>query len=1223
MGEGTQKWQFWIDRGGTFTDVVALSPDGHLHALKLLSESEAYEDATSEGIRRLLGLPTRAAIPSEAIDEVRIGTTVATNALLERRGERVLLVITGGFEDQLEIGTQARREIFARRIVKTRMLYERVAGARERIRSDGTAEKPLDLAHLASIYRGALAEGITAVAIVFMHGYAHPAHEKEAAHLAREMGFRQVSVSHEISPLISLVGRGDTTVADAYLSPFLKRYIESVTRQFSPVKAEASTRLLFMSSSGSMKTADHFRGSDAILSGPAGGVIGMVETARAAGFDRVIGFDMGGTSTDVAHWAGDYERSFERTLAGVRLRVPMMDVETIAAGGGSILAFDGHRFRVGPESAGSKPGPKCYGRSGPLTLTDANLFVGKIRPDCFPAIFGPSGTEPLSRESVAQAFLDISRRSGLSPEDVADGFIRVGVENMANAIKKISVMKGYDVTEYALNCFGSAGGQHACLIADTLGINTILVTPLSGLLSAYGIGIAPRGSRRQRSIEQLLADFGTIALEAELNALSGEALGELQADGVAVEGARLTRHVFLKYAATEASLPVAFSDIQSMRAAFEARHRQQFGFVSPEKPIAISAIEVEAVSGSRGCVTALTKQLVRTGADEISRSSITSPQIARFYSRGCWHEGPLVQRAGIAPGDKISGPAIVIEPHQTIVVEDGWNLSVSESDNLILTRQAPKAREFVSTRPDPVLLEVFSNLFMSIAERMGETLRATAQSINIRERLDFSCALFDAKGGLVANAPHVPVHLGSMDKSVETIIRRAGPAMRRGDVFMINAPYDGGTHLPDITVVTPVFGKGDVIIFYVASRGHHADIGGLTPGSMSPRATHIDQEGVYIDTFKLVDSGRFRETEARALLEGALYPARNPDQNIADLKAQVAANARGISEIERMIAEFGLEAVQSYMGHVQDWAETAVRQCVSRLNDGHARIAMDQGSAIEVSISVDKGRGTANFNFAGTSEQQANNFNAPEPVTRAAVLYALRVLIDDPIPMNAGCLRPIEISIPEGSMLKPSYPAAVVAGNTETSQVVVNAIMSALGALATSQGTMNNLTFGNGRYQYYETIASGSPAGPNFDGVAAVQVHMTNTRLTDPEILELRYPVIVEEFSIRRGSGGRGASSSGDGTRRVIRFLEAMSCNILSGYRDIAPTGVLGGGPGQRGRNMVRRNDGRLEMIAGCAEIQVSKGDAIVIETPTGGGFGPENSDGISNQIVHTRRGRI
>lgn len=1205
MGEAAAGWHFWIDRGGTFTDVIAKAPDGRLHALKLLSENTAaYDDAATEAIRRILGVPAPAPIPTRSIAEIRIGTTVATNALLERQGTPALLVITAGFEDQLEIGTQARPNIFAREIVKPGMLYARVTGARERIRADGTIEQPLDLDHLTTAYREALDAGATSAAIVFMHAYAFPDHEMQAARLARQMGFKQVSVSHEISPLVSLVGRGDTTVADAYLSPVLGRYVEGLSKQLSPAHDAPGAPLLFMSSSGGMKSASHFRGSDAILSGPAGGVIGMSETARAAGFDRVIGFDMGGTSTDVAHFAGEYERTFERTLAGVRLRVPMLDVETIAAGGGSLLTFDGDRFCTGPESAGSNPGPMCYGRSGPLTLTDANVLVGKIRPDGFPATFGPDGRQALNRDAVAAAFGDLAAKTGLAPEDVADGFIRVSVGNMANAIKKISVMRGYDVTGYVLNCFGSAGGQHACLIADTLGMETILITPFSGLLSAYGIGLAPRAARRQMSIERPLDALGDDELAGAFAILTKEARDELLADGAKEALISVSPRVHLKYEATETALAIPLAPAGEMRAAFEERHHQHFGFRSPEKGVVVSAIDVEAVVAGND-LDALTDRRVVVGEDIGQHDAGASrPEQARFYSRGAWHHGPLIQRANLIAGQTIAGPAIVIETHQTVVVEAGWDMTLTPDQNLILRRRIPKARETISASPDPVRLEVFSNLFMSIAERMGETLRATAQSVNIRERLDFSCALFDAHGHLVANAPHVPVHLGSMDRSVATVIRAASRQMHRGDVFMINAPYDGGTHLPDITVVTPVFGQGDDIIFYVASRGHHADIGGLTPGSMSPRANHIDQEGVYIDTFKLVDRGRFREAETRALLEGAPYPARNAAQNVADLKAQVAANRRGIAEIEAMISGFGLDTVMAYMHHVQDWAEAAVRRLMSRMKSGSARIEMDQGTHVDVTITINKEHGTARFDFTGTSPQQENNFNAPEPVTRAAVLYALRVMIDDPIPMNAGCLRPVEIITPEGSMLRPHYPAAVVAGNTETSQVVVNAIFAALETLAPSQGTMNNLTFGNDRVQYYETIASGSPAGPGFNGTAGVQTHMTNTRLTDPEVLELRYPILVDEFSIRRGSGGRGRTSAGDGTRRVIRFLEPMSLSILSGYRAISPPGLLGGEPGQRGRNFVRRSDGSLEVIGGCAEAVMGVGDCVIIETPTGGGFG-------------------
>ncbi len=1277
MRRASEKWHFWIDRGGTFTDVVARSPEGRILTKKLLSENPgAYDDAALEAIRRFLGVGSGAPIPAERIAAVKMGTTVATNALLERKGDATLLVITRGLKDQLEIGTQARPDIFAKRIAKPEMLYARVVEVDERVRADGTVETPLDLTKLESDLRRARADGIDAVAIVLMHAYAFPEHERQAAELARKLGFAQVSASHEVSPLIKLVPRGDTTVADAYLSPILRRYVERVSGALipnppppgaeglgvggspsasalqsppprpSPTWGEGGTpTILFMASSGGLKSAHTFRGRDAILSGPAGGVVGMAETARCAGFPRVIGFDMGGTSTDVAHFAGSYERALETQIAGVRLAVPMLRVHTVAAGGGSIITYDGTRFRVGPESAGANPGPKCYRRGGPLTVTDANVMLRKLDPRYFPAIFGPNSDEPLDADAVHRAFTELAARVGDSrpPEEVADGTIRIAVENMANAIKKISVERGYDVTRYALNCFGSAGGQHACLIADALGMETILVHPLSGLLSAYGMGLAPMRASRERSLEVPLNEAAMHTIERLAYELGSAATEELLDEGVEHDDIAIESFVHLRYAGTDTALPVALSEPQIMRRDFEAVHRQRFGFVSPEKAIFAAAIEVEALGGSHSPSPLVGEG--RGGGDCRALADGTPPtppsppggggrrgERARFYSRGAWHDAPIVKREDMRVGFTLAGPALVIEPHQTVVVEPGWRLKVSTQDDLVLTRAEPRPREHLGAKADPVLLEVFNNLFMAIAEQMGEALRNTAQSVNIKERLDFSCAVFDSGGALVANAPHLPVHLGSMDRSVETIIRLRGKEMRPGDAYMLNAPYNGGTHLPDITVVTPVFAdspppggegeaaqtsaphpdplpmkngeRGQEVLFYVASRGHHEDIGGLTPGSMTPRATSIEEEGVYIDNVKLVEGGRFLEAETRALLSGARYPARQPNKNIADLKAQVAANAKGEAELKKMVDHFGLDVVRAYMGHVQDNAEASVRRLLQRLDDGRFRVETDQGSAVEVRITVDKQARTAKVDFTGTSAQQRNNFNAPEPVTRAAVLYAFRVMVEEPIPMNAGCLKPIEIVIPPGSMLSPVYPAAVVAGNVETSQIVTNALFAALRALGSAQGTMNNLTFGNERVQYYETLCSGAPAGPGFDGAAAVHVHMTNTRLTDPEILELRYPVLVEEFSIRRGSGGKGRWTSGDGTRRVIRFLERMDCAILSGYRDVRPFGLEGGEPGEAGQNLVRRKDGRLERLQGCDQTALEAGEAIVIVTPTGGGFG-------------------
>ncbi len=1195
-----RQWQFWIDRGGTFTDIVARDPSGALHSRKYLSENrDLYDDAALHGIRDILSLEQGALIPADSIATIKIGTTVATNALLERKGDGVVLVITAGFEDQLEIGTQARPNIFARQVVKPDKLYAQVIGARERVRASGYVEKPLDEADLEAALSKAYFAGLRAAAIVFMHSYAYPHHERQAATLARKIGFSQVSVSHEISPLIRIVPRGDTTVADAYLSPVVRRYVHGLSNALSGLD---QSRLLFMASSGGLRTAEHFHGRDAVLSGPAGGIVAMSETAKAAGFDKVIGFDMGGTSTDVSHFAGAYERTFETEVAGVRLNVPMLKIHTVAAGGGSILKFDASRFKVDPESAGSYPGPRCYRRGGPLTVTDANVLLGKLRPEYFPAIFGPGHDLPIDTESVHSGFNEIARAIGdrRPVEDVADGFIRIAVENMAGAIKKISVERGYDLSGYVLNCFGSAGGQHACLIADALGMSTILVHPLSGLLSAYGMGLARQRASRQQSIELELTQTHLSEIEQLCLALTLTATEDLIRQGVDAGSIERIGRVHVRYQGSETAIAVPLSAPDSMRRDFEALHARQFGFISPEKSLIAATVEAEALS------PAVDNAALSQGISGAPENMGRAPKAVRIYSQGRWHDAALYIRHDLALGRKLTGPALVIEPHQTIVVEDGWSLSVSNRNDLVLTREVARARENLSQTADPVLLEVFSNRFMGIAEQMGEALRATAQSVNIKERLDFSCAIFDPAGGLVSNAPHLPVHLGSMDRSVESVIKAHGSAMRSGDVFMLNAPYNGGTHLPDITVVTPVFDdRGQSILFFAASRGHHEDIGGLTPGSMTPRATTIDEEGVLIDNVKIVEDGRFLEAEVLAILTKAKYPARQPLKNVADLKAQVSANARGAQEIHSMITAFGLSAVQAYMGHVQDNAEESVRRLISRLRDGHFRVETDQGTEVAVSITINHAKRSAKIDFSGTSAMQPNNFNAPEPVTRAAVLYVFRVMVEEAIPINAGCFRPLEIVIPEGSMLSPRYPAAVVAGNTETSQIVTNALFGALGALGSAQGTMNNLTFGNDRLQYYETICSGAPAGPGFDGAAAVHVHMTNTRLTDPEILESRYPVVVEEFSIQRGSGGKGQWKSGDGVRRVIRFLDAMNLAILSGFRRVRPFGMAGGEPGLIGRNFVRRADGRLQDIGGTAETVVEAGDSIIIETPTGGGFGP------------------
>jgi 5-oxoprolinase (ATP-hydrolysing) len=1203
----TANWDFWIDRGGTFTDIVGRKPDGTLVAHKVLSENpEAYRDAAVQGIRELLGVAAGEPIPSGLIGAVKMGTTVATNALLERKGEQTLLVTTKGFRDALAIGYQARADIFAKKIVKPELLYSAVIEVDERVRADGEVEAAPDEAAVRADLQAQFEAGYRAIAIVFMHAYRYPAHERFVAKIAREIGFTQISVSHEVSPLIKLVGRGDTTVVDAYLSPILRRYVEQVAEELGADTSGTGydgPQLMFMQSSGGLTAARLFQGKDAILSGPAGGVVGAVETSRLAGFDKMVGFDMGGTSTDVSHYDGELERSFETEVAGVRMRAPMMSIHTVAAGGGSILHFENGRFRVGPDSAGANPGPKAYRRGGPLTVTDANVMLGKLSPDLFPKIFGPNRDQPLDADAVRKAFEEMAGvvGDGRTPEQVADGFLAIAVENMANAVKKISVQRGYDVTHYALTCFGGAGGQHACLTADALGISTVLIHPFSGILSAYGMGLADIRATRQRTVSEGLAT-ALSSLAPVRDELTGSVLAEMKSQGVADADTDVLHRAHLRYQGTDTTLSVIVSDAAEMTAAFETAHKKQFGFIFENREIIFEAYEVEAIGG--GADSSEPEFALDAAAPKSSESS-------KFFSGGAWREAPIYRRADIAPGARANGPCLIVEPHQTIVVEDGWAFEITKLNHVVLKRVAELSRaKAVGTQADPVLLEVFNNLFMSIAEQMGVTLQNTASSVNIKERLDFSCAVFDENGALVANAPHMPVHLGSMDRSVESVIAQNKGKIRPGDVFALNAPYNGGTHLPDITVVTPVFDDaGKSILFYVASRGHHADVGGTAPGSMTPLATTVDEEGVLFDNVLLVDRGRFDEASITRLLSDHPYPARNVAQNVADLRAQIAANEKGVHEMRKMIGQFGLDVVQAYMGHVQDNAEESVRRVLEKLNDAEFAYTTDQGSTIQVKITIDKQKREATVDFTGTSAQKKNNFNAPEPVTRAAVLYVFRVMVESSIPMNAGCLKPIRIIVPEGSMLKPQYPAAVVAGNVETSQHVTNALFGALGAIAASQGTMNNLTFGNATYQYYETLCSGSPAGrfndgTGFAGTDAVHVHMTNSRLTDPEILETRYPVLLEDFHIRENSGGRGEFSAGDGTKRTIRFLEEMDCAILSSHRTIRPHGLDGGEEGQLGLTSVRRLDGSTEELQGCDQTIIHAGEAVTVVTPTAGGFG-------------------
>ena len=1190
------RWRFWIDRGGTFTDVVARTPKGKLVTHKLLSDNPTrYKDAAIQGVRDVMGVAPDEPIPAAIIDSVRMGTTVATNALLERRGEKSVLAITAGFGDALRIGYQNRPDLFAREIVLPDMLYSWVIEVPERVGAQGEVILEPDLASASAGLEAAFNDGCRSAAIAFMHGYRYPDHEKQVARLARDIGYEQISVSHKVSPLMKLVPRGDTTMVDAYLSPILKRYVDSVAKELQ------GARLFFMQSHGGLTDARRFQGKDSILSGPAGGVVGMARTAAMAGFDKVIGFDMGGTSTDVALFDGTFERVFETQVAGVRIRSPMMRINTVAAGGGSILKFQGGRFQVGPGSAGAQPGPACYRKNGPLTVTDCNVMLGRIQPRHFPWVFGPGANKPLDRSAVRRRFGELARQigDGRSPEQVAEGFLTIAVENMANAIKTISVQRGHDVTEFALNCFGGAGGQHACRVADALGVATVLIHPFAGVLSAYGMGLAEIRAMREQAIEAPLSAGSVAGLGKAFDALEKQAVQEVQTQGVRPDAIQSLRRMHVKYQGTDTALQVDYAPRAKVTRSFEKRHRERFGFAMPEKSLVVEAISVEAV----GQAPTPAEQVRPVSDDPAPPEPADRSPVILF---GEIHHAPVYRRADLNPGDVMDGPALIVEANATTVVEPGWAARVTELAHLVLTREAPLTSEAeIGTGADPVMLEVFNNLFMSIAEQMGATLANTAHSVNIKERLDFSCALFDAKGDLVANAPHVPVHLGSMGESVKAVLADFGELLRPGDAYVMNAPYNGGTHLPDITVITPVFDEtGKELLFLTASRGHHADVGGITPGSMPAESKTVDEEGVVIQPTLLVEGGRLREADIREILASGPWPARNPDQNMADLAAQAAANEKGARELAKMVAHFGLDAVRAYMGHVQANAEESVRRVIKRLSDGAFELETDTGAVIKAAVKVNKRSRTAVIDFTGTSDQREDNFNAPFAVCQAAVLYVFRTLVEENIPLNAGCLKPLKIVAPEGCLLNPVPPAAVVAGNVETSQAVVDALMGALGAMASSQGTMNNLTFGNDEHQYYETICGGSGAGPDFDGTDAVHTHMTNSRLTDPEVLEWRHPVRVESFSIRRGSGGNGLRRGGDGVVRKIRFLEPMEVSILSSRRNTNPHGLEGGGNGAPGVNAVARDGANPTTLSGTVRLDVGENDVISIETPGGGGFG-------------------
>jgi len=1251
----SSRWQFWIDRGGTFTDIVAKRPDGEIITHKLLSENpEQYPDAPVQGIRDVLGLAAAEPIPTDEIDVIKMGTTVATNALLERKGDRLVLVITKGFRDALRIGYQHRPDIFALEIKLSEMLYEQVIEVDERVDAHGEVLQTLNLAQTKKDLQQAFDAGIRSCGVVLMHGYRYPDHEQKIAAIAREIGFTQISLSHEVSPLMKLISRGDTTMVDAYLSPILRRYVDQVsnylTQTFlaldmkvpltkgdlggssvgcddqkdpsqppSEKGGEEQINLMFMQSNGGLVNASQFQGKDSILSGPAGGIVGAVKTSAIAGFTKIITFDMGGTSTDVAHYDGEYERSFETEIAGVRLRTPMMAIQTVAAGGGSLVRFDGARFRVGPESAGANPGPACYGKGGELTVTDCNVMLGKIQPEFFPQVFGHSGNEKLNADIVTEKFQQLAADIDQTPEAIASGFLAIAVDNMSNAIKQISLQRGYDVSDYTLCCFGGAGGQHACAIADTLGMKRILIHPFAGVLSAYGIGLAEIRILKEKSIESLLNEELFPQLESEFKTLEKLAQVELKQQGKTDNSLTdILPKAHIKYQGTDSSLIVDFNNIAAMRNQFEILHQQRYGFVISEKPLIVELITLELI-----CTTQNSSE--KTYSPRESKK-LKPAAIAQIFCAGKWQDTPIYQRADLMPDDLISSPALIIEKTGTNVIEIGWQGRVTKHNHLILekvaeTQTTPKIAT-PTEQPNPVMLEIFNNLFRAIAEQMGVTLQNTSYSVNIKERLDFSCAIFDAEGHLVANAPHIPVHLGSMSESIYSLIEAKGKQLQPGDVYMLNNPYNGGTHLPDVTVITPVFNtskriaslpkgggeaggiKNSKPLFYVASRGHHADLGGITPGSMPPQSAHIDEEGILIDNFLLVKNGIFQEESVTKLFTEAKYPVRNLTQNIADLQAQIAANQKGVEELHRMVKNYGLDIVQSYMSHVQNNAEAAVRNIIKNLTDGEFKLELDSGSFIAVKITVDQTEKNIAVDFTGTSPQSETNFNAPQAVTQAAVLYVFRTLVEDNIPLNYGCLKPITVIVPEGCLLNPKYPAAVVAGNVEISQNITDCLYGALGAIAASQGTMNNFTFGNEKYQYYETICGGAGAGETFNGADAVQTHMTNSRLTDPEVLEWRFPVLLEDFSIRKSSGGKGEFSGGNGVNRRLKFLESMTAAILSSRRRVKPFGLAGGNPGQTGENKLIRADGTEQILPATVEVEMQKGDRLQISTPGGGGYG-------------------
>jgi len=1196
-------WQFWLDRGGTFTDCIGVSPEGAVHTAKRLSTDDAGLVAMRAILERVGAIEPGHSLPACS---VKIGTTLATNALLTRRGARTLLVANAGLGDAFVIGTQERPDLFALRIERPPPLHEGTLEVEGRCAADGTPVDPLHEDALRAGLAAARRDGIASVAIAMIHAHAYPALETRVKELAREGGFHHVVTSHEIARELGLLARGQTAVADAYLTPILRHY--------TAVQAAAlpQSSLRFMQSSGGLTDAARFRGPAALLSGPAGGAVGAARVAQAAGFREAIAFDMGGTSTDVSLVVdGEVERVFETTIAGIHLRSPALRVHSVAAGGGSLCRFDGFRLTVGPESAGADPGPLCYGlhqnpgsQTGEgLTLTDVNVLLGRLPGERFPLALYP---EPARQALEAVASTVRAAGHALSTDQVGEGFIEIANASMAEAIRQVSVARGVDPRDCALVGFGGAAGQHVCAVARALGIRTILLHPLASLLSAFGIGMAPQTWDRQRDAGRVLLPAAPLPLPASVftlfSELEAEGRSALLAEGVQQDEVRIVRRLDLRYAGTESALTVAEPEDKDWASAFERVHRARFGYTRKGRAIEIVVARVQALqaNGTRDFdLRFTTPHGARTPAQPIRYVEV-------FFDGAGRCETPLFAREELGGGARLKGPALVVDDTSTVVIDPGFEAEIDPQGVLLLRdceSTAPLRTSSDLSRADPIRLEVLGNAFMSIAEQMGAVLRNTAVSTNIKERLDYSCAVFDQDGGLVANAPHIPVHLGAMGETVRAI-KRAFPALTPGDVAATNDPHAGGSHLPDVTVVTPVFVESDAPRFFVASRGHHADLGGKTPGSMPSDSRTLEEEGVVLSPFLLVRGGRFEEERLRAALLGARYPARNPDDNVADLEAMIAANRAGDSLLRELVARRGLASVEATMTQLQVAAGQKVARAITRLEPGDHVFEdrLDDGTRIRVSIRVAGSR--MRIDFTGTDPASSGNLNAPRAVVQAAVLYVLRCLVAERIPLNGGCLAPVEVVVPEGSLLDPPAGAAVVGGNVETSQRIVDVLLGALGLAAASQGTMNNLTFGDARFGYYETMGGGAGAGPSFAGASAVHVHMTNTRITDAEVLETRYPVRLLAFRVRRNSGGAGRYRGGDGLVRAYKFLAPVTVSLLMERRVVAPFGLAGGEPAARGENRVRRRGGATEEVPGRATFELAAQDELWIATPGGGGFG-------------------